>query len=245
MRAWWEPIARVAWREVSALLGSMWGWGLGAAILLLDGLLFQGFALSERARPSAEVLSDLFYILFGTTLLLSVLLTMRLFPEERSQRTLSLLMGAPLSSAQIVLGKFLGALLPLLAITAASAYLPAWVWVSGKIAPGHVGAGYLGVALVGAASCAVGTLVSAQVKTQLQAALLSSALLVASLLGWLLARVSAPPFDALFAGLSFYDANFKGFLFGQLHLSALFYYTGITALALWSATLLMKSRRGA
>lgn len=240
-----DPIALIIEREVLAISGSMWGWGLFASKLLIDGLLFHTFALTDTPRFGAEVLADFFYILFGTTMLLGVLLTMRLFPEERSQKSLALLMGAPIASWQIILGKYLSALAILGTITAASLYLPALVLLHGRISWAQVGAGYLGVALVGMATCAIGTLMSSLARTQLQAALLTSGAMVALLLGWLLSSLSAPPLDAFFAATSFYDAHFKGFMYGRVHTSALAYYLGLTALPLVFATLLMRLGRRA
>ena len=51
---------------------------------------------------------------FGTTsvilLLISPAISMRLFSEDMKQRSMELLLSSPLSSTEIVLGKYLGAL---------------------------------------------------------------------------------------------------------------------------------------
>jgi ABC-2 type transport system permease protein len=240
-----EPVALILEREVLVASGSMWGWGIFAGKLLIDGLLFHTFAMTDTPRFGAEVLADFFYILFGTTILLGVLLTMRLFPEERSQKSMALLMGAPIASWQIILGKYLSALTILATITAASVYLPLLVLLHGRISWSQVGVGYLGVTLVGMATCAIGTWMSSIARTQLQAALLTSGVMVALLLGWLISSLSAPPLDAFFAATSFYDAHFKGFIYGRIHTSAVAYYMGLTALPLWFASLQMQLERRA
>src|SRR6185312_3153812 len=60
-------------------------------------------------------------------LLMSVpLLTMRLIAEERRNRTMTMLMSAPVSMTQIVLGKFLATAI-FLAIGALGAFLVLWL----------------------------------------------------------------------------------------------------------------------
>lgn len=245
MRDKLEVVALIARREVLAISHSLWGWGLFAGKLLIDGLLFHTFALTDTPRFGAEVLADFFYILFGTTILLSVLLTMRLFPEDRSKKSAKLLLGAPISSWQIIGGKYLSALVILGVMTAATIYLPALILVHGKLSLAQIGVGYFGVALVGMASCAIGTWMSSLARTQLQAALMTSGIMVTLLLGWLLSSFSAPPLDGFFASLSFFDAHFKGFMYGRVHTSAVAYYMGFTLLPLWFATLSMQLGRRA
>ena len=78
-------------RELMSYLGSPTGTVIVAAVLLIDGLLFNGFALGAGRRLSAEVMSDFFYFSSGTTMIVGILLAMRLISEERQNATLVLL----------------------------------------------------------------------------------------------------------------------------------------------------------
>src|SRR6185436_9596005 len=99
----------LARRELVGYLRSPFGTIVLAAMLLIDGLLFYGFALTGGPRLSADVLRDFFFYTSGTTAVAAVLLAMRLFAEERQTGTLVLLTTSPLAEAEIVLGKFLAA----------------------------------------------------------------------------------------------------------------------------------------
>ena len=67
------------------------------------------------------VVAPLFRVTAWALLLLTPLLTMRLFSEERRTGTLDLLLSAPVSASQIVLGKYLGVLAFLLGVVALKA----------------------------------------------------------------------------------------------------------------------------
>ena len=112
-------------RELKSYFDTSWGWIIFALVLILDGVMFNAFALGTRERYSADVLSDFFYFSSGTTMIAGILLTMRLIAEERQTGTLTLLQTAPIRPIDIVLGKFLGAFLFLMLITLATAYMPA------------------------------------------------------------------------------------------------------------------------
>src|SRR5207247_7331325 len=82
------------------------GWIVAAAMLLLDGLLFQVGAMSG-ARLSAQVLADFFYYISGVTMIGAIALSMRLIAHEREKGTLVLINTAPIRDSQIVFGKFI------------------------------------------------------------------------------------------------------------------------------------------
>ena len=94
-----KPVLLLARREIATYVNTWWGLAIMAVVLLIDGLLFNAFAMSEKARYSADVLEDFFYFASGTTMVAGVLLTMRLLAEERQTGTMVLLLTAPINSA--------------------------------------------------------------------------------------------------------------------------------------------------
>ena len=72
----------IARRDFAAYFNTPWGHAVIAAILLVDGLLFNAYALGTSAKYSADVLTEFFYFSAGTTIIASVILTMKLFAEE-------------------------------------------------------------------------------------------------------------------------------------------------------------------
>lgn len=118
--------------------------------------------------------------------ILSAVLTMRLFSEERSTGMIDLLMASPIRERDLVIGKFLSALTVLavsvaLTLVAPMAVLPALsAPVQATIRPVAFAATYLILLLQASAWCAAGTMVSVFFRNQAAAAV-SSLLLCAGL----------------------------------------------------------------
>jgi ABC-2 type transport system permease protein len=238
-----KAIGLIARRELGAYFRSMSGYVILAAVLAIDGLLFNGYALGGPDKRSGEVLSLFFYFSSGTTMIASVFLSMRLLAEERQAGTLPLLYSSPVTDREIIAGKFLSALAFLGLMTALTAFLPASIAVHGKVSLGHVLAGYLGVLLLGGASLAVGTLGSALARTQVLAAIVSGGLLVALLVAWLVARVTEYPLSGVLEVLALHGRHFANFQKGVVRLSDIVYYLGVTYVALFAATRVLEARR--
>jgi ABC-2 type transport system permease protein len=233
----------VARRDLAAYFHSAWGWVIVAAVLFLNGLLFNAFALGDRPRYSHEVLELFFYFSSGTTMVAAIFLTMRLIAEERQTGTDVLLEGAPLRDGAIVAGKYLSAMVFLTLLIALSVYMPALIFVNGKVGIGHIAAGYVGLLGIGSAAVAMGTFGSSLAKSQVVAAVVGGAILVALLVCWLLARVTGPPFAAIFEHMSLFDRHFRPFMQGRIQSDALVYYGSLTLLFLFATTRVLSWRR--
>jgi ABC-2 type transport system permease protein len=233
----------IARRELASYLRSMTGYVIAALVLVVDGLLFQAFVLGGGDKLSAEVLSNFFYISSGTTMIASVFISMRLLAEERQTGTLVLLTSSPVHDWEIVLGKFLSAFVFLALITLATVYMPALIFVNGKVSFGHMAAGYVGLLLLGSASLAIGTFGSSLARTQVLAAIFSGVIIVGLLVCWLLAKVTERPFSEIFQNLALWQRHFPPFQVGQVHLRDVFYFLALTYFALFGATRVMEARR--
>jgi ABC-2 type transport system permease protein len=238
----WRNVFLIATRELRSLVGTMTGWVILAAVLAVDGLLFNAYAL-EGIRRSSDVLLRFFYFSSGTTMVAAVFVSMRLLAEERQAGTLPLLYSSPVEDVEIVLGKFLGGLSFLVGMTLLTAYMPLLILVHGKVSLGHLLAGYLGLFLLGSASLALGTFASALARTQIVAGILGGALLVALLLTWQLSRIAEPPFSGLFAALALHNLHFVPFQSGVIHLRDVAYYLLVTWVLLFAATRVVEARR--
>ena len=91
-------------RELGHYFRSPLGWIIAAAVLLVDGFLFQAFALSGE-QLSADVLEHTFMWMSGIPLFAGVLLSFRLIAEERQNHSMVLLKTSPIRDTEIVLGK--------------------------------------------------------------------------------------------------------------------------------------------
>jgi ABC-2 type transport system permease protein len=239
------PTLLIARRELATFLNTTWGWVILAAVLLIDGLLFNAFAMTDAPRYSADVLEDFFFFSSGTTMIAGVLLSMRLIAEERQSGTMVLLETAPVTEAQVVLGKFLGAFGFLTVITLATVYMPILIQVNGKVGWEQIGAGYLGLLSLGGAAVAIGTFGSSLAKNQLLAAAMGGSILVLMLLGWLLARITEAPISEVLAYTALFDRHFQPFMRGRVNTESLVLYGSVIFGFLTMATRVLQTRRQA
>jgi ABC-2 type transport system permease protein len=235
-------IGIVARRELAGYYRTPSGYMIAAATLLVQGLLFNTRALSG-SKLSSQVLIDFLRDSSGTTTVAAVLLAMRLFAEERQSGTLVLLFTSPVREAEIVIGKFLSAFVVLALLVLASVYLPALIFVNGKVSIGHIVAGYAGLLLVGSATLSLGVLGSALARTQLMAGVLAAVFIFVFFLAWALSGVVDPPLGTLIASFSLYEKHFFPFMRGLVQVSDVVYYVSLTYLALLASTRVIQSQR--
>ena len=238
-----SAVLLIARRELGGYFRSMTGYVIAGLVLLIDGLLFNAFVLSAGEMYSADVLANFFYISFGTTVIASVFISMRLVAEERQTGTLVLLTSSPVHDWEIVIGKYVSAVAFLGIVTLATIYIPALVMVNGKISVGHLVSGYLGLLLVGSATLAIGVFGSALARNQVLAAIFSGVIIVAVLIAHLLARVTDRPLKEMFMALALYARHFPPFQTGTIHLRDVVYYVAVTYVALFAAVRVMEARR--
>ncbi len=232
----------IARREMGAYVRSPLGAVIIAGALLIDGILFYYWGLSQKML-SAEVLSEFFYAASGVTMAASLILSMRLVAEERQTHTFTLLNTAPVEDWQIVLGKYLSALAMLALLTVLTLYMPALIFVNGKVSLGHIAVGYAGLLLIGSATIAIGLFASTLTRSQVVAAIVGAAILVALILLWMLAGAVEPPLNQVLAAMAFHHQNFQPFQKGVLELKGVAYYSVVTYFFLLSATKILEARR--
>ena len=230
-------------RELGAYFRSYMGYIILAVVLLVDGLLFNVYALGGGSKYSAEVLRDFFYFSSGTTMIASIFLTMRLLAEEKQMGTMVLYATSPVKDSHIVLGKFLSAFLFLCLLTLLTVYMPLLIFVNGKVSVGHILGGYVGLLCLGAASLAIGMFGSALAQSQIIAAIISAAILVTMLLFWLLATVTDPPLSGIFNYLALHNKHFFPFMKGAINTRDLLYYISVACFFLMVSTRVIEARR--
>jgi ABC-2 type transport system permease protein len=215
-------------RELGTYLRSPYGWVIAAVLLLLFGLLFQGFAMSGEML-SAYVLERFFYVASGIPLVGGVLLSFRLLSEERQNHSMVLLNTSPVRDSEIVLGKFFAALTFLAIVLVLSVYMPILIKVNGKITAAQVFIGYFGMLLLGAATLAIGLFASAMTRQQLIAAVVAAALVVVMCFIHLLGGKVDPPLKDVLEQIDLWWVHYQyGFMKGILNLKDVVYYVAAT-----------------
>jgi ABC-2 type transport system permease protein len=187
----------IAGREFRTLFLSPLAWTILGVIQIILGYMFLAqldYYLMVQARiagmEDAPGITDLIVApLFGNAgvilLLVTPLLTMRLISEERKNRTLSLLFTAPVSMAEIVLGKYLGVIAFLFIMIGMILLMPLSLLVGGGLDIGKLAACTLALVLLLAGFAAVGLFMSALASQPTVAAVSSfGALLLLWIIDW-------------------------------------------------------------
>jgi ABC-2 type transport system permease protein len=232
----------IAQRELSSYLRSWLGPVIVSGALLIEGILFYWIGLSQKLL-SAEVLQQFFYNTSGVTMVAALFLSMRLLAEERQTGTLVLLNTSPVTDRDIVLGKFLGAFAVLAITVLLSVYMPAWLFLHGKVAVGHMVVGYVGLLLLGGSVVAIGLFGSTLARSQVVAVIVGGALLAVMILLWLVAKASEPPLNEYISRLALHHENFRPFMQGILEPTRVVYYLVVTYAFLFASTKVLEARR--
>lgn len=227
-------------RELTSYFDSPLAYIVVPAFLVLVG----GFSLWFNDILAAGVASmrTVFFWSAVFYLLLIPAVTMRLFAEERRTGSLELLVTMPVTEAEMVLGKYLAALgLMTLALALTLTY-PLTLASLGDLDWGPVMGGYLGMFLLGAAFCAIGTAASALTRNQIVAFLVALIVcLVPFATGFALAKVP-PSILPLVQHLSF-ETHFNNLARGVIDTRNLVFYGSVIGLFLHLAIFALERRR--
>lgn len=230
-------------RELLSYLRTPSGYFIAAAILFLEGLVFNALAIGDRPQLSSEVLRIYLYWGGVWTMVGGVLFSMRLLAEERWTGTDVLLFTSPVREAEVVVGKYLSALAFLTIVTLLSLYLPALIFINGKVSLGHIAAGYLGMILLGATTLAVGTFASSLTKNPFLAVILSGVLVVVMELCYVLGAISDPPLSDLVSFVAMHTSHYTSFSGGILDLSDVVFFGSVIYVSLLAASKVLESQR--
>lgn len=233
----------IARRELAAYFTTWMGYILLAAALLIEGLLFNSYAIGDSPKFSADVLRDFFYFSSGVGMVVAVLLSVRLLAEEKQAGTIVLFYTSPISERQLVYGKFLSAFIMYTILQVISLYLPALIFLEGKVSLGHLAAGYLGLLLLGAAVLAIALFASTIASNQLMAGVLAAAITVTFLVLWLVSYRVDAPFRDILSYMSVHNERFRPFSIGVLHTRDIIYYLSMSCFFLEASIKTLETRR--
>lgn len=190
-------ILTIARRELRSLFLSPLAWTILAVVFVILAYFFfiqveVFMELQPRltAMPEAPGISEVIIApVYGDAaivlLLVVPLLTMRLLSDERRNQTLSLLLSAPITMGDIILGKFFGVVAFLLVLVAVVSLIPLTLLLGGTIDFGVLASCCLGLFLLASAFAALGLYLSSLTAQPTIAAIGSfGVLLLLGLLDW-------------------------------------------------------------
>lgn len=225
----------IAFCEFKRFFRTLLPWVLLAAVQFILAYLFlaqtEDYIRSIQAQIIASqatygvtdiVLSRLY--LYAGILMLTImpLLTMRSFAEERQNNSLVLLKAAPLSSTQIVLGKYLAQVLFILCFISLISLMPLSLLLGTSLDLGQLFSSTLGLCLLLSSFAAAGLFFSIISKQAIMAALLSFACLCLFALLYFAGSRAQPPSELLLYLSHF--SHYLSFLSGFLDSRDIIYY---------------------
>lgn len=234
----------LSWREVRATYTTVVGWLVLFGWLFLGGL-FWLFAFGNYVEAGRDLVYDPYrasqlqlgpWLLapwFGNCaivlLFLAPLLSMRAFSEELRNRTLELLLTSPVSTADIVLGKYLGLMWNVVVLLGTAAVFPAMLWVWGSPDVGALASAGLGLLLLGSTVMSLGMWVSSFTANQIVSAGVTFSIALALFVADFGTQDDPDAIPSQLAILS----HLSDLLMGEVRLSDLAYYVAFTAFCLF------------
>lgn len=233
-------IAAIVSRELRSYFFSPVGYVITALFLLLSGLLFSFLSFDQGQPASLRAVFE-----FGVWMLLFICpaISMRAIAEERRMGTLEMLMSAPVSEVEVVLGKFFAALGFLLVMLVPTLALVWALELYGRPDYGELASGYLGMMLAGAAYLASGILASTLTTSQMAAFLVTLFFWIALSIGAkvLPGYLPEPWATAVFAVDP--EPRLRDFAIGLIDTSHVVYFVSLTAVFLIAAVRSLEARR--
>lgn len=228
-------------REFFALFYNVTGWLFVGALVALYGLYFFLYNLLYGMPSIAQGLSAITFVF----MIAVPILTMRILSEERRNRTDQLIMTAPVSTWEIVLGKYL-ALAAVLAIPVCLiAVSPIILSFFGKADFVSSYIALLGFCLYGLLALALGLFISSLTESVVISAVVSFILLF---LGFMMASITQAVFSdggMIATVLNAFDliGPLDDLCSGSLNLVSILYYVSLTALFLFLTVESIEKRR--
>ncbi len=241
-------------RELAGFFVSITGYVIIAAVTLLIGL---GFAtlitmlMSPGTDAQLKPVTELFYdslVFWFIILLISPVITMRLFALEKFTGTYETLMTTPVKDIQVVAAKFSAAIifymvmwLPLLACI----FIVGHFAKQGSLDPGTVCGTYLGIFLIGCLFLSLGCFASSLTRNQMVAAMVSFVLGITLFSLSFLARAIQTPVGwkaQVISSFAMFD-QMDNFARGMVDVRTIIFYVTLTFLFLFLTLRILEGRR--
>jgi ABC-2 type transport system permease protein len=248
MKIFWTLLRR----ELASFFFTLTGYVLIAAVALLTGLSFVVLMAILGTKPTTMAITEMFYqtyFFWLIVLLVSPVITMRLFALEKATGTFENLMTTRVGDTQVVLAKYAAALafymimwLPLLA---GLFILQHFTQQTTGMDAGTLGGMYLGILLTGSLFLSLGCFASSLTRNQMTAAIISFVLGVSLFALGFLAK--AVVFGAKWQSqvVSYFDvfAQMHDFSRGVVDTRTVVFYSSATLWFLFLTLRVVESRR--
>ncbi len=226
-------------KEVRSYFNSPAAYIVVTFFLLFTGYFFGTnlFLMNQANLRTAFGIIPLVFIFFMPAI------TMRLIAEEKKAGTIELLVTYPIKDSEIIVGKFLSALMLLAVALVFTWFYVISVSLLGNLDGGQVIGGYFGLLLMGAAYLSIGIFASALTENQIVAFIVALVIIfVFFLLDKILFFIPAP-LVSIFQYLSI-DYHFENISRGVIDTRDLLYYLSVIFFSLLLASHALGRRKG-
>jgi ABC-2 type transport system permease protein len=235
-----SPIAYL----LMAFFGLIFGFGLYTATRDVVRMGFQAQMMGQ-AQPTNlndQIIRPLLGFASTISLFLIPMITMRLIAEEKKTGTIELLLTSPVQDLQIILGKWLGAMLLYLCVLGMSVINISLLFAWGKPDWKPVLVAYLGLILQGGCLLAIGEFISTMTRNQIIA---GGVTFFVCLLLWLLSWFTAFDSGATASVINYLSivTHFDNFAKGVVDSKDVVFYLSMIFFALFVTSRSMESLR--
>ncbi len=229
-------------RELKSYFLTPIGYVFCGMFLVISGM---AFAQSTLLAQSTSSVGQYFVWLIIIFAILIPLLTMKLFSDDKRNRTDQILLTSPVSVAGIVLGKFFAAVTVFGVTFLVNSFNFVLLFKYGTPNLSSILINILGVFLLGTAFIAIGIFLSSITESQLIAAVSSMGVNAAMILiNMLASKVESTTFRTVLKWFSVVD-RFTPFTNQMLDVSAIIYYISLAAVGVFLTTRVIEKRRWA
>ena len=230
----------IARREFLSYLFSPIAYVAMTLFLLAAGFLFRKDF--EPGQPAAmrTILEWMVWIL----VVIIPLLSMGLISQEWATGTIETLMTAPVEETDVVVGKFLGSYLLLALLLIPTVLYVIMLRLYAKLDYGPIISGYLGIMLVGALFISIGLFCSSLTRSQIVAAVTTTAFLfvITILPWWVGGEASLPPWARTVADQAVFR-RYTDFAKGVIDIGNFVFFLASTCVFLFLTAKVLESRR--
>jgi ABC-2 type transport system permease protein len=236
-------VSPIAWvlLTIFAALSGLFTWYISAAFMsatLQSQMSGQAFPMNLNEQVIAPLFSNMAVV----GLFLIPLISMRLFAEEKRQGTIELLATSPVHDMEIIIGKWLSAVLMYGALLVVLLADYSFLFLYGNPDWKPVATGFLGILLQGACLLALGTFISSLTKNQIVAGAIGFALaLVLWILNWTTSFGNSDTVQVL--NYLSIVSHMDGFSRGVIDTKDLIYYLSMIFLGLFLTSRSLESLR--
>ena len=216
---------------------------IGYIFIAIFIFLCNGDFCISSLMPYKSDFTPIFGDMIVFMIILIPLMTMRLWSEEKKQRTDQLLLTAPVSTTGVVLGKFYAALTVFLIGLGLTLVYPILVAWKGVLETEMVIGNYIGIILVAAAYIAISLFISSLTKSQIISAIGSILVLFLFYLMHILSGIFNSDFVNSALGFLAMATRFGNLSIGIFALSDIFYFVSLTVIFIFLTSRVIEKQR--